>query len=177
MIIFRFSIYVSCLRTDLIREVARDEPTDEEQRYIEIANPRKTSVVVSAGHKVVVTSEQGNVIVGVDAKDRPGLLLDISKGLLGLNLTLHHSEASVVSERSISIWRCEMIGEALPDREEIWTVINTLLERTGSDNGQSLKRKGTPVIRAVVTSTRQTKFRLLQSMLDSNSRYFRRDVF
>jgi UTP:GlnB (protein PII) uridylyltransferase len=107
------------LCTDLIRGVERNEPTNEEDHYLQIANPRKERLIVSGAHRVVVTSEHGNVIVGVDAEDRPGLLLDISKGLLGLNLTLRHSEAAVVSERSISTWRCELIGNGLPDHEEI----------------------------------------------------------
>jgi uncharacterized protein with PhoU and TrkA domain len=142
---------VTLLCKDLIRGVDRDEPTNEEDHYLQIANPRKERLVVSGAHRVVVTSEHGNVIVGVDAEDRPGLLLDISKGLLGLKLTLRHSEAAVVAERSISIWRCDMIGEDLPDHEEIWSVINTLLESIGGNSGESLKRKGTPVIRAKIT--------------------------
>jgi uncharacterized protein with PhoU and TrkA domain len=141
--------------TDMIRGIARDEPTAEEDYYLNIATPRKKEgkPKVSGPHKVVVSSELGNVIVGIDAKDRPGLLLDISKGLLRLNLTLRHSEASVVADRSISIWRCEVIGSDLPDLEEIWSVMNTLLESIGGESDQGLKRKGTPVIRAVVTPT------------------------
>jgi uncharacterized protein with PhoU and TrkA domain len=144
---------VTVLRADTIRGMARDEPTDDERLYLQIASPRKERQVASGAHKVVVTSEHGNVVVGVDASDRPGLLLDISKGLLRLNLTLRHSEAAVVAKRSISIWRCEMMGDDLPDLAQIWSVISTLLESTSGDSGESLKRKGTPVIRAVVTST------------------------
>jgi uncharacterized protein with PhoU and TrkA domain len=98
-----------------------------------------------------VVAEHGFVIVGVDAKDRPGLLLDISKGLLRLNLTLRHSEASVVGDRSISIWRCEVIGEELPDLEEIWSVMNALLDAFDQGSNQAIKRGGVRVIRAVVT--------------------------
>jgi hypothetical protein len=71
-----------------------------------------------------VTSEYEFVVVGVNADDRPGLLLDISKGLLRLNLSLRHTEASVVGQRSISIWRCELLENDLPDLEEIWSVLN-----------------------------------------------------
>lgn len=136
---------------DMIRGVAREEPTEEEDQFLhKIVSPRK-KMAATGGHKVVVHSENGFVIVGVDARDRPGLLLDISKGLLRLNLTLRHSEASVISDRSISIWRCEVIGADLPDLEEIWTVLNSLLEtETGS---QAVKRRGLRVIRAVVTPT------------------------
>jgi uncharacterized protein with PhoU and TrkA domain len=93
------------------------------------------------------------VIVGVDARDRPGLLLDISKGLLRLNLTLRHSEASVVGDRSISIWRCEVIEAELPDLEEIWSVMNALLDSFDQGSSQAVKRGGLRVIRAVVTAT------------------------
>ncbi|KAG7362296.1 TrkA-C domain containing protein [Nitzschia inconspicua] len=127
---------------DLIRGSKRDEPTGE------VARQQKN---VSLAGKVVVSSERGTVTVGVDAVDRPGLLLDISKGLVRLNLTLRHTEASVVDDRSISIWRCEAIDSDLPDLEEIWTVLSTLLESLQEVDGEGLKKKGTPVIRAVVT--------------------------
>jgi hypothetical protein len=52
------------------------------------------------------------------------LLLDISKGLSRLNLNLRHTEASAVDQRSISIWRCEMLESELADLEEIWSVLN-----------------------------------------------------
>ena len=136
--------------------MARDEPTQEEDQYLpKSMTPKKTrnnKITGSSGApKVVVVSEHGFVIVGVDAKDRPGLLLDISKGLLRLNLTLRHSEASVVGDRSISIWRCEVIGEELPDLEEIWSVMNALLEAIDQGSNQAIKRGGVRVIRAVVT--------------------------
>jgi hypothetical protein len=110
-------LVVTILRADLIRGMARAEPIDAEGHHFQVATPRKGRMVVSGAHKVVVTSERGNVIVGVDSEDRPVLLLHISKGLLRLKLTLRHSEASVVAERSISIWRCEIISEDLPDLE------------------------------------------------------------
>ena len=100
---------------DIIRGVERDESQQHPQKQIQERNP----------HKVVVTSDdKGCVVVGVNANDRAGLLLDISKGLLRLNLTLRHSEASVVDQRSISIWRCELMDSELPDLEEIWSVLN-----------------------------------------------------
>lgn len=74
--------------------------------------------------QVVVTSDHEYVVIGVNAADRPGLLLDISKGLLRLNLSLRHTEAAVVGARSVSIWRCELIDSEIPDLEEIWSVLN-----------------------------------------------------
>jgi hypothetical protein len=140
----------------LIRGVAREEPTQEEDQYLHKdchQRPRGRQRSQQGGHKVVVTSEHGFVIVGVDARDRPGLLLDISKGLLRLNLTLRHSEASVVGDRSISIWRCEVIEAELPDLEEIWSVMNALLDSFDQGSSQAVKRGGLRVIRAVVTAT------------------------
>ena len=63
----------------------------------------------------MIAVSQRLVLVGINARDRPGLLLDISKGLLRLELQLRHTEAAVVDERSISIWRCEFLGTQLPD--------------------------------------------------------------
>ena len=138
---------------DLIRGVAREEPTAEEDQYLHTKTQNRSRGRKCShydAHKVVVTSENGFVVVGVDARDRPGLLLDISKGLVQLNLNLRHSEASVVGNRSISIWRCELIEAELPDLEEIWSVINALLDSLGGN--QVVKRRGMRVIRAVVTS-------------------------
>eukprot|EP00977_Amphora_coffeiformis_P009247 scaffold2102_cov161-Amphora_coffeaeformis.AAC.31 len=98
--------------------------------------------------KINVTIEKDLVVVGVNARDRPGLLLDISKGLLRLELELHHTEAAVVADRSISIWRCQPIGTEIPDLEEIWSVMNALLS---TDTGtQAVKQRGLRVIRATV---------------------------
>jgi uncharacterized protein with PhoU and TrkA domain len=138
---------------DMIRGVAREEPTQEEDQYLVKGRGRQRAQQHDGAHKVVVTSEHGFVIVGVDARDRPGLLLDISKGLLQLNLTLRHSEASVIGTRSISIWRCEVIEAELPDLEEIWSVMNSLLETFDQGSSQAVKRGGLRVIRAVITAT------------------------
>jgi di/tricarboxylate transporter len=103
--------------------------------------------------KIVVTTDtydsDRSVIVGVDAQDRAGLLLDISKGLLRLNLQLRHTEAKVIDERSLSIWRCECIETELPDLEEVWSVLNALLEE--SHGTEAIKKRGLRVVRAVVT--------------------------
>jgi di/tricarboxylate transporter len=139
---------------DMIRGVAREEPTQEEDQYLKDNRVRgRQRAQQNGAHKVVVASEQGFVICGIDARDRPGLLLDISKGLLQLNLTLRHSEASVIGIRSISIWRCEVIEAELPDLEEIWSVMNSLLETFDQGSSHALKRKGLRVIRAIVTTT------------------------
>jgi di/tricarboxylate transporter len=98
--------------------------------------------------KIVVTIDKELVVVGINVHDRAGLLLDISKGLLRLNLQLHHTEAAVRDERSLSIWRCESIGTEIPDLEEIWSVLNALLSVEGGV--EAIKKRGLRVIRARV---------------------------
>ena len=89
------------------------------------------------------------VLVAVNANDRPGLLLDISRGLHTLGLQLHHTEASVVLNRSLSIWRCEAIDNAELDAEEVRAVLISLLDNEGGAG--AAKQRGLSVIRAVVT--------------------------
>lgn len=116
---------------DTIRGVERDEPTAEEKVILEKVGTHRQRQK-KGPHKVVVTSENELVVIGVDANDRPGLLLDISKGLLRLNLSFRHTEASVVHQRSISIWRCEQLESQIPDLEEIWSVLNVSTRRSFS---------------------------------------------
>ena len=106
---------------DVIRGVARDEPSGDEK--YPCVTPKKNRDLAGA-HQVVVASEHELVVVGVNAHDRPGLLLDVSKGLSRLDLNVRHSEASVVGQRSVSVWRCEMVDAELADMGEIWSVIN-----------------------------------------------------
>lgn len=134
---------------DLIRGHAREEPTENED-YLILGGTRPTDDLVGAP-KVVVASEHEFVIVGINSPDRPGLLLDISKGLSRLGMNLRHTEASVVVKRSISIWRCEMVDSEIPDLEEIWSVMNALLENDAGS--QAVKQRGLRVIRAVITKT------------------------
>jgi hypothetical protein len=105
--------------TDLIRGQAPAELTTREDNLF---GRRRQGQ--QAEDSIVVTSDHEYVVVGVNAVDRAGLLLDVSKGLLSLKLSLRHTEASVVGPRSISIWRCELVDSDLPDLEEIWSVLN-----------------------------------------------------
>ena len=101
---------------------------------------------------VVDTNEEQRplVVVAINTRDRPGLLLDISRGLLRLGIQLHHSEASVIEARSISIWRCEILEGGVSNIEEIWDSLNALLD---SEKGvEAVKRRGLKVIRAAVTN-------------------------
>eukprot|EP00934_Nitzschia_sp_Nitz4_P004130 Nitzschia sp. Nitz4//scaffold71_size96697//52407//56542//NITZ4_004698-RA/size96697-augustus-gene-0.145-mRNA-1//1//CDS//3329557256//4120//frame0 len=133
---------------DAIRGVARNEPRMDEIRAFASARKRRSRMETGA-HKVVVTSDHEFVVVGIDTRDRAGLLLDISKGLVSLRLNLRHTEAKVVGARSISIWRCELKRNEKLDLEEIWTVLNSLLE--ASSGSQAVKQRGIRVIRAGVT--------------------------
>lgn len=118
--------------------------------------PRRRSASMRTANdpaQIVVTTDRNDnhrlVLVGINARDRAGLLLDISKGLLRLNLQLHHTEAAVVGERSLSIWRCEVMESDLTDLEEMWSVLSALLEAEGGI--EAVKKRGLRVIRAVVT--------------------------
>ena len=82
----------------------------------------------TAGHKVVAVQEHDLVVIGVDVRDRPGLLLEISKALASLRLNIRHTEASVVGQRSISIWRCELIDSDVVDLDAIWSVLNVSVD-------------------------------------------------
>jgi len=88
------------------------------------------------------------VMIAVNCRDRPGLLLDISRGLLRLSLQLHHSEAAVIGFRSLSVWRCEALEDAVADIQEMWSVLNALLENESGVH--AVKERGLRVIRAVV---------------------------
>ena len=86
-------------------------------------------------------------VLGVSALDRPGLLHDISQGLNRLRVQLLHCEASVVANRSVSIWRLQSM-DASTTREEIRTVIDALLSPTSGS--QASKEKGQRVLRVRV---------------------------
>lgn len=60
------------------------------------------------------------VIIGVNSRDRPGLLHDVSKCLVRMSLQCHRTEAAVVGIRSFSVWRCERLKENGNDLEDIW---------------------------------------------------------
>lgn len=73
--------------------------------------------------QIIITADSRSssrlVLIGVCAQDRPGLLLDISKSLLQLNLEQHRTEAAVVDERSLSVWRCTYSENNEPDADQI----------------------------------------------------------
>lgn len=110
---------------------------------------RKTS----APKKVVILQEHGLIFIGIDIRDRPNILQDISSGLTSFGgLTIRHSEAAVVNGRSISIWRCEstepLLSNAIAD---LRSALNKSMETSTRGSVMVQKQPGSKVIRAVVT--------------------------
>jgi hypothetical protein len=64
------------------------------------------------------------VLVGVNTIDCPGILLDILKCLLKLNLQVHHTEAAVLDEQLVSVWRCSHIENEEYDVDHILAMLN-----------------------------------------------------
>jgi K+/H+ antiporter YhaU regulatory subunit KhtT len=77
------------------------------------------------------------------------LLLSISKGLHSLGLQLHHTEAAVLLDRSVSVWRCEFIEKNRMEPEEIEESVKALLEK--EVGAGAVLSGGMPVIRVQVT--------------------------
>ncbi|KAL7471141.1 hypothetical protein ACHAXS_011441 [Conticribra weissflogii] len=142
---------------DMIRGYDPSEPIGDEPNIAskELALDGPSKVVV-----VLDTSDlEDMVLVGINANDRPGLLLDISRGLHSLGLQLHHTEAAVIQDRSFSIWRCEVMNSTRSDADEIWSILSAQLESEGSI--QAVKRRGLSVIRAIVTEDSKLSGRCL----------------
>jgi di/tricarboxylate transporter len=115
--------------------------------------PRPNTIVVTTDG-----SENGAILVGVDCHDRRGLVLDISTLLFEQGLKLHKSEAKVVYDRSLSVWRCGAADPSAPypDLEEVWTALDKLVGTTPSDHKDltlTKKKVGTRVVRAYITKT------------------------
>lgn len=118
-----------------------------------------TTLLSAATSRIVVAKheEQDLVVLAIDAHDRPGLLLDISKCLARLRLEIRHSEAAVRHCRSLSIWRCELSPSFQGSKteecmSEIWTVVHTLFEK---DSGvEAMRQRGLQVVRARVRDGR-----------------------
>ena len=144
--------------TDMIRGYNPSEPffpSDDMHQESMLGGPTKVIVVID-------TQELEDVVlVGINSIDRPGLLLTISRGLHSLGLQLHHTEASVISGRSISIWRCALIDDDThPDAADMQAVLSSMLEKEGGAG--VAKRRGLSVIRCVVTD----ESRLIDKTLD-----------
>ena len=146
--------------TDMIRGIT-PAPSNLEEDFV--INSRKGPIhsvpsmspfMEDAPARIVVVVDTNEelrplVMVAINAQDRPGLLLDISRGLLRLGITVRHSEARVIdSARSISIWRCEILEDGVCNIEEIWDSLNDILSTKGVE---AIKRRGLKVIRAAVT--------------------------
>jgi len=107
----------------------------------DLINGASSSIAASDGVNILLKDEDssqilvafesvlGNdsVIIGVNSRDRPGLLHNISKGILRLNLQCQRTEAAVVGLRSLSVWRCERLHETSIGVEIIWEVLKVRL--------------------------------------------------
>lgn len=67
---------------------------------------------------------KGSVLIGINARDRTGLLLDISRSLLRLDLQIHRTEAAVFDGRSISVWRCTCVENKEPNPEQLTALLS-----------------------------------------------------
>ena len=83
----------------------------------------KQQIVVSPDNR----SKSCIVLIGVNTRDRPGLLLDISKCLLQLKLQVHHTEDLVYDEQSLSVWRCSNIENEESGTEHISAILKVRL--------------------------------------------------
>eukprot|EP00977_Amphora_coffeiformis_P021935 scaffold10085_cov168-Amphora_coffeaeformis.AAC.6 len=105
--------------------------------------------------RVVVTqADEGLIVIAIDCPDRSGLLLDISKCLARLQLEVHHTEAKVRSDRSLSVWRCETLASSVNSNDfvsEIWSILQAMLTKK---NVTTAKKLGLRVCRARVQKGR-----------------------
>ena len=77
------------------------------------------------------------------------MLLSISQGLHTFGLQLHHSEAAVLRDRSVSVWRCEFVESNHSDPEKIEEDLMRLIKK--EVGAETEKSGGMPVIRVQVT--------------------------
>ncbi len=104
----------------------------------------------SSTYRIVVAAQEEKdfSVLAIDAPDRPGLLLDVSKCLVRLKLDARHTEAAVRGIRSLSIWRCKVTTEKNVDMNvsEVYTAIQMLFATTSGP--EAIRQRGLQVIRA-----------------------------
>jgi len=126
---------------DLIKGVP---PSDPDSEAIVLAGEIDPAQIVVANDS---TSDKALAVIGVNCSDRPGLLHDLSMGMVQLQLQCHHTEAKVIGQRSLSVWRCEFLKHV--DAEEIWVTLKRILDN--APGNLTAKERGLPVIRATIT--------------------------
>jgi di/tricarboxylate transporter len=128
------------------------------------SEPKSTRVIISSDAFHTDTTNESNasraIIVAVDTIDRPGLMTQLSDTLFKQGLQVRHSEAKVVQDRSLSIWRCTAIDQnAHLDYEAIWESMYRQIRSNdhhsllNDDDALATKRSGVQVLRATVTRT------------------------
>mmetsp|Transcript_27097 Transcript_27097/g.40742 ORF Transcript_27097/g.40742 Transcript_27097/m.40742 type:complete len:1257 (+) Transcript_27097:197-3967(+) len=135
--------YINRLQ-DVIRGIAKLDTIDG------FASSKNISTTTNAPTKIIAVADKDDpaVVVGVNTRDRPGLLLDVSKTLIRLGLNVHRTEAMVLDGRSLSLWRCEVMEDGVSDIEEIWSVLNAMLEINSGI--EAIKHRGIRIVRAIV---------------------------
>jgi UTP:GlnB (protein PII) uridylyltransferase len=96
--------------------------------------PAKSIKMLADERAEIVFSKADNrsndsLLIGINARDRSGLLLDISKSLLQLDLQVHRTEAAVIDGRSISVWRCTYAEDKVPDSEQMTALLSVSREQ------------------------------------------------
>jgi hypothetical protein len=101
-----------------------------------------------ARNRIIVAQHDDLVIVAIDARDRSGLIMDISKMLSKHDLELQHTEAAVRGgDRSLSIWRCHYKPQLTEEKAaKIWSDFYSLLNK----DPVASKAGGSRVVRAIV---------------------------
>jgi di/tricarboxylate transporter len=105
--------------------------------------------------QLIVTLDETEkiVLVGVDCEDHAGLMKQISDAIVQQGLNVRHSEAKVIADRSLSVWRCEtLVGSSSTvtprDLDDIWFGVYQHLK--DSDRDLVVKTSGARVVRAYV---------------------------
>lgn len=88
-------------------------------KSMKLHNDERAKIVIATAD-----NRSRSLLIGINARDRPGLLLDISKCLLRLNLQQHRTEAAVFDGRSISVWRCTCVEDKEPDPEQLSAMLS-----------------------------------------------------
>jgi uncharacterized protein with PhoU and TrkA domain len=96
---------------------------------------------------IIVTTNLDSTLIAINAADRQGPLLDISRTLMSFGIQLHHTEAVVITGRSISVWRCEL-EESNHTLLEIRDSLYDVIQRGGNMNNN--KKSTSRIVHAVV---------------------------
>ncbi|KAL7547056.1 hypothetical protein ACHAWF_010378 [Thalassiosira exigua] len=145
--------------SDMIKDFDPSRPFLETNAQEECKLDGPAQIVVSVDTENLETL----VTVGINMTDRPGLLLDVPQVLKDMKLYTHHTEATKVQGRSISVWRCAPYDDSVDlDESKIRDGLFSILEVKGGDG--AAKQGGLPVLRALVTDQSQLVGKTLEDV-------------